>query len=151
MENKSRNVLKYVIITLILSIFLGVGFFAIWYNIRNQNSENTEELKDFDITVISYLNLMPMASENNEPKTAYFAFALNGIDQDSFLNEYKIESIELNGSLINTKDVIYEYGNGFRFYSSNYKKNNTINLIISNKNTNIKYLKKLKVSTKTVM
>ena len=82
MENKSRNVLKYVIITLILSIFLGVGFFAIWYNIRNQNSENTEELKDFDITVISYLNLMPMASENNEPKTAYFAFALNGIDQD---------------------------------------------------------------------
>lgn len=151
MENKSRNILKYVIITLILSILLGVGFFAIWYNIRNQNQGNTEELKDFDITVISYLNLMPMASETNEPKTAYFAFALNGIDQDSFLNEYKIESIELNGGLINTKDVIYEYDNGFRFYSSNYKKNNTINLIISNKITNIKYLKKLKVSTETVM
>ena len=67
------------------------------------------------------------------------------------MNEYKIESIELNGRLINTKDVIYEYDKGFRFYSSNYKKNNTINLIISNKNTNIKYLKKLKVSNETVM
>lgn len=151
MENKLRNVLKYVIIILILSILLGIGFFAIWCNIRNQNSENTEELKDFDITVISYLDLMPMTSETNEPKMAYFAFALNGIDQDTFLNEYKIESIELNGSLINTKDVIYKDSNGFRFYSSNYKENNTINLIISNKNTNIKYLKKLKVSTETVM
>ena len=43
-------------------------------------------------------------------------------------------SRDLNGGIIKSEDIIYDYDdNGFRFYSSQYKDNNIINLIIKNK------------------
>ena len=115
-------------------------------SVDEENIKDMQELKDFDITVISYLDLMPGANPSRE---AYFSFSLNGIDKDSFLSEYEINSIELNGNKIRNQDIIYEDYNGFRFYSLDYKDDNTIVVII--KNINEKYYKKLSVSTKTVM
>lgn len=147
MENKSRIIFKIIIIVLIVCVIVTIGFFALNHNIRSQNIDDIQELKEFDLTVISYLNLMPP----NPSKEAYFAFSLNGIDKDSFLNEYEIDSIELNGNKIRNQKIIYEDYSGFRFHSSDYKDDNTIVVIIKNKNTNEKYYKKLSVSTKTVM
>lgn len=112
------------------------------------------KLTSFDITVISYVDLMPTWPENNNPKEAYFKFNLVGITKDEFLNEYEIKSIELNYCLIKCEDIMYEIDdNGFRFYSPKYKfkGNNIINLIIKNKKTNVEYTKRLKVSTGTVL
>ena len=120
------------------------------YNEKNQNTENIQELADFDIEVTSYLDLMPTFVENSQPKKAYYAFSLSGIDKDKFLIEYEIISIELNGNIINNTDITYDDNNGFRLYSSDYKENNIIKLIIRNKNTDLKYQKELQVSTKKV-
>ncbi len=147
MEDKSKSILKIIIIVLIVGLIFGIVLFSINRIRKSQNLKDIEKLKDFDITVISYLNLMPP----NPSKEAYFAFSLNGIDKDSFLNEYEIDSIELNGNKIRNQEIIYEDYSGFRFYSSDYKDDNTIVVIIKNKNTNEKYYKKLSVSTKTVM
>ena len=147
MENKSKSILKIIIIVLIVGLIFGIVVFSINRIRKSQNLKDIEELKDFDITVISYLDLMPGA---NPSKKAYFAFSLNGIDQDSFLNEYEIDSIELNDNKIRNQEIVYENYNGFRFYSSSYKNDNTIIVIIKNKNTNEKYYKKLNVSTKPV-
>ena len=108
--------------------------FAIWNEFNK-----IQELTAFDISVISYLDLMPTWTENDNPLEAYFTFTLIGIEKDVFLDEYEIESIKLIGSTIRNEDIIYYYDDyGFRFYSSEYKNNNIINLIIRNKKTNIK-------------
>ena len=148
MEDKSKSILKIIIIVLIVGLIFGIVLFSINRIRKSQNLKDIEKLKDFDITVISYLDLMPGA---NPSKKAYFAFSLKGIDQDSFLNEYEIDSIELNDNKIRNQEILYENYNGFRFYSSDYKDDNTIVVIIKNKNTNEKYYKKLSVSTKPVM
>lgn len=147
MEDKSKSILKIIIIVLIVGLIFGIVLFSINRIRKSQNLKDIEKLKDFDITVISYLNLMPP----NPSKEASFAFSLNGIDKDSFLNEYEIDSIELNGNKIRNQEIIYEDYSGFRFYSSDYKDDNTIVVIIKNKNTNEKYYKKLNVSTETAM
>lgn len=144
MNNKLKNILKIIIIVCGIA---GIGLLVINYNKKSLNLEGTQELKDFDITVISYLDLMPGANPSAE---AYFAFSLNGISKDMFLSEYEIESIELNGKKIRNKEITYEDYNGFRFYSLNYENNNTIVIIIKNKNTNERYYKKLNVSTDRV-
>ena len=146
-----KSILKIIITVLIACAIVGIGLLAINHNRKSLNLEDIQELKNFDITVISYLDLMPTWPDNDEPKKAYFAFALNGIDKDTFLSEYEIESIALNGNSISNQEITYEDYNGFRFYSSNYENNNTIVVIIKNKNTNERYYKKLSVSTKTVV
>lgn len=147
MDNKSKSILKITIIVLIVCVIVGIGLLAINHNKKSLKLKDIQELKDFDITVISYLDLMPGA---NPSKEAYFTFSLNGIDQDRFLNEYEIDSIELNDNKIKN-EITYEDYNGFRFYSSDYKNDNTVVVIIKNKNTNERYYKKLNVSTKTAM
>ena len=144
MNNKLKSILKIIIIVCGIA---GIGFLAIHYNKKSLNLEDTQELKDFDVTVVSYLNLMPGANPYGE---AYFAFSLNGISKDMFLSEYEIESIELNSKKIRNQEITYEDYNGFRFYSLNYENNNTIVIIIKNKNTNKRYYKKLNVSTDKV-
>lgn len=110
------------------------------------------KLTDFDISVDSWLDLMPTFPKDDNPRKAYFVFALIGIEKDEFLDGYEIESIKLNNISIKNEDIIYDIdGNGFRFYSTAYKDNNVINLIIRNKKTNIDYSKKLKVSTEVVL
>lgn len=119
--------------------------------VENEDFEKIQELVSFDIEAISYLNLMPEASESEESNKAYFSFSLNGIDKETFLNNCEIESIRLNDVFIDNKEILFEDDNGFRFYSENYKmKNNKINLVIRNKKTGEKYSKTLKVSTKAV-
>ncbi len=148
MEKKTKNKLKYIIIILIVVVLIGIVFFIVWNDRKN---DKTQELTSFDITVISYLDLMPTGSKNDNSQEAYFKFTLVGIEKDEFIDEYEIESINLNGSTINNEDIIYDHDDyGFRFYSSNYKNNNVINLIMKNKKTNIEYSKRLKVSTETV-
>lgn len=118
---------------------------------ENTSNDNIQELTSFDITATSYLNSMPSWTKDDNPREAYFLFNLVGINKDTFLSEYEIESIDINGNTINNEDIIYNNDdNGFRFYSSQYKDNNSINLIIKNKKTNIKYSKILQVSTETV-
>lgn len=136
---------KKILIIISILIIIAIIIVLLIYN------NNTPELTPFDITATSYLDLMPSWPKDDNPKEAYFQFNLVGIDKDTFLNEYEIESIDVNGNTINNENVIYnDDANGFRFYSSKYKDNNIINLIIKNKKTNIKYSKSLKVPTKTV-
>lgn len=140
-----------IIIVLIIAVLIGTIFFIVW---NNQKNDKMKKLTSFDITVISYVDLMPTWPENNNPKEAYFKFNLVGITKDEFLNEYEIMSIELNDCLIKCEDIMYENDdNGFRFYSPKYKfkGNNIINLIIKNKKTNVEYTKRLKVSTGTAL
>ena len=140
-----------IIIVLIIAVLIGTIFFIVW---NNQKNDKMKKLTSFDITVISYVDLMPTWPENNNPKEAYFKFNLVGITKDEFLNEYEIMSIELNDCLIKCEDIMYENDdNGFRFYSPKYKfkENNIINLIIKNKKTNVEYTKRLKVSTGTTL
>ena len=75
--------------------------FAIWNEFNK-----IQELTAFDISVISYLDLMPTWTENDNPLEAYFTFTLIGIEKDVFLDEYEIESIKLNGSTIRNEDII---------------------------------------------
>ena len=149
-----NKIFLYTIITISLIL---ASIFSLVIIFRGNNSTNIvdeenikdmQELKEFDITVFSILDLMPGA---NPSKEAYFAFSLNGIDNNRFFNEYEINSIELNGNKIRNQDIIYQDYNGFRFYTSDYKHDNTIVVIIKNKKTNEKYYKKLVVSTKKVM
>jgi hypothetical protein len=143
----------YVIIILIVLIIIGI-FVIVKVNKNKEEKEEIEQLTQFDITVVSYLDLMPNPmSDDYGKKEAYFSFLFDGIDIYDFENEYEIESIKLNGKLINNSDIIFleDYGS-FRIYSTKYKNNsnNKIELIIKNKNTNIKYLKKLEVKTISV-
>jgi hypothetical protein len=143
MENKRKYIIIVLIVVIIIGIFLILKV--------NKNGENTKQLTQFEITVSSYVNLMPQGGYvDNTTKQASFSFGLNGINIDDFENEYEIESIKLNDNLINNSDIIYS-NNSFIIYSEEYKDNNKIELIIRNKNTNIKYLKKLEVKTKSAM
>lgn len=121
---------------------------------KDENKEQTEdlkELKDFDITVESILNMMPSwPSSDAGLKEAYFWFDLSGIDPKQFFNDYEIETIELNNCKIENQKIIYEY-DSFRFYSPNYKNDNIIFLIIKNKNTNERYFKNIDVKMRVVM
>lgn len=118
--------------------------------IENENVEKINMLIDFDITVSSYLNLMPTVPEDNSPKKAYFSFDLVGIDKENFMKDYEIESIKLNDIYINNAEILYEEDNGFRFYSEKYKNSNNIEIKLKNKNTDEIFYKELKVKTKTV-
>jgi hypothetical protein len=143
MENKRKYIIIVLIVVIIIGIFLILKV--------NKNGENTKQLTQFEITVSSYVNLMPQGGYvDNTTEQVSFSFGLNGIDIEDFEKEYEIESIKLNGNLINNSDIIYR-NNSFIIYSEEYKNNNKIELIIRNKNTNIKYLKKLEVKTEAAM
>lgn len=73
-----------IIIVLIIVVLIGTIFYIVW-NIKK--NYKMEKLTSFDITVISYVDLMPTWPENNNPKEAYFKFNLVGITKDEFLNE----------------------------------------------------------------
>lgn len=143
MENKSRSVLKVIIVVLLVCLVIGIGVFFI--NRKGKNMDGMEELKDFDMTVSSYLDLMPPVTGNEK---ASFSFLLEGIDKDSFLNNYEIDSVELNETKISNQEIRFgKDTNAFGFNSSNYKDINTIVLIVKNKNTNKKYYKEIQVKT----
>jgi len=148
MENEKQNKLKYGVVSFIVIVFICMGCFMICK--EYYETDKIQELSFFDINVYSCLNLMPGPGKESHNE-AYFVFTLNGIDPNSFLNEYEIEHILLNNQQIDNEKIIYEDG-GFRFYSSHYKhENNVINLTIKEKATNVRYSKKLKVSTETAM
>lgn len=137
---------KYVIIIVILAILCAICF-TIWKLTTNES--DMQELKDFRITVTSYLDLMPSEGGNNRNKEAYFLFSLSGISGYEFMENYEIDSIKLNDTVIDNKKIIYE-DNEFRFYSDKYKESNELEIIIKNKKNNQKYFKNLKVSTSKV-
>lgn len=133
---------KYSYIIAII-VIITVAIICIVYLSGNKKIAKIKEITDFDITAISYLDLMPGANPN---KYAYFDLILNGIDKNDFLNEYEIENIYLNGNVV--KDI--DSNNKFRFYSKRFKDNNVIYVIIKNKKTNMEYSKKIEVLTKKV-
>lgn len=120
-------------------------------NTENENIEKMKELTDFNITVSSYLNLMPTVPEDGSPKKAYFRFDLVGIDKENFMKDYEIESIKLNDTYIANTDITYNDYNGFRFYTEKFNTNNVIEMTLKNKNTNELYYKELKVKTEIVV
>ena len=142
--------IKHIIIIIgILGIIFLICFFFIskWADSKIEN-ENISELGGFDFRVDSYLDLMPGTSLYKKSK-AFFIFSLEGIDNDTFFNQYKIISIKLNGKTIKNNQLIVENNNKecFRFYSKFYEDNNSIRIIIKDKNTDLKYFKELEVST----
>ncbi len=139
--NKKTLIISLVIIlVIILSLF--ISLYIINYN-KIDEIQGLEEFTDYDVSVNSYLDLMP--SPNKSKNYAYFDLIVNGITKDEFLNNYKIDKIYLNNKIIEISDI-----ENFRFYSSKTKKNNVIYIIIKNLNTNVTYYKKLEVSTKSV-
>ncbi len=149
MKNKNKIVFIFLAIFIIISIIISI-FLILLKNNKNNIINSAKQLNDFDINVISYLDLMPKTGENADKKEAYFSFSLIGIDKETFFNMYNIESIYLNNKLISIDDIVYSDKNEFRFYSSKYKDNNVIYIIIINKDTNERYFKKLEVKTNIV-
>ena len=155
-----KRILKIIII-IVICLSLAGGASIIWQKHNNQIPKDAQELKAFDIEVDSWVNMMPMATPDGTdpgPKKALFLFTLKGIDMDDFLKNYEIESIMLNGNLINNKDIQFDNNSEFRFYSAKYKltkrldrkKKNKLLIVIKDKKTDEKYIKQMEVVTGTV-
>ena len=137
-----------------LFIILGIIYFSTIYSHHerkdNGRYEELQELTDFDIEAYSWINLMPtvyVEGEIPEENKAFFLFTLNGISKDTFTSEYEIVKIILNDKEIEKNKISFEDENGFRFTNKEYKKNNSITLIIENKSSKQKYIKKFNIST----
>ena len=143
------------IITLVFGIVaIIVGIFIMFLSFKNENFENfekIEKLQDFEIVINTSYNAMPGA----ESKKAYFRCYLRRIERSEFLNQYEIKSINLNGKNVKLKDIDFVDSSAslelFNFHSEYYKGSNIIKIIIEDKNTNIKYLKKIISSIQTLM
>jgi len=110
--------------------------------------ETSQEL-NFDIELYSWIDLMP---SHDPVLEAYFLFELEGIKNETFIEEYEIVHIELNGNPINNEKIYYAVYSGFGFDALDYNKDvNHVKLTLKNKNTNKEYTKEYDVKMDIAM
>ena len=103
------------------------------------------EFTDVDITLYSWLDLMPMSIPSEDYiRPAYFVFTTE-VETSVFLEKYEVEKVMINEKEINITEVEYSSNqNGFRIDTIYYKKDsNDVRIIIRNKETNKRYLKEI--------
>lgn len=118
-----------------------------------ENSEwclikSLQPFTDVDISVRSYLDLMPKYNTNGqkiEQKEAYFIFTLEGINTYNFFEKYEFETIIINGNKISIDKVKYnDQSEDFRINTEYYiEGSNSSKFVIKNKTTNISYTKEI--------
>ncbi|ORX43047.1 hypothetical protein BCR36DRAFT_586839 [Piromyces finnis] len=116
--------------------------------ISTPTTNEIEELKDFDIKLLSWLNSMPVVIPGtntiSQRKLPIFILELQDISKETFLKNYEFESITINDIEINIDELnVKDYEDQFRFNPSIYESENEVKIIIRNKSTNQKYSKTL--------
>jgi hypothetical protein len=139
-ENKRKYIGIALIVVIIIIVMLKVDI--------------AKKLIQFDIIGKSSVDKTPILIVDEDDVMAIFKFNLVGIENDEFFDKYEIESIKINGQLVANSECYYDdcYDEPFlEINSLNYKPDNEIEIIIRDKNSDKKYLKKLAVETKYIM
>ena len=108
---------------------------------------------DLDLNVGAWLDLMPRPYVKDSDREAYFYIGVNDYDVKTFMKEYEITEIIVNGNQVSTKKIYPDTHFGFRFDSIYYIRGeiNNIKFTIKNKETNQSFNEEYNVNLRITM